>query len=149
MATTKYCEDADLINIRPNILELGVASWDTQSIDAFDIINRTLIAKWYKNVALEHDIVDWRTTPFDPEKVDPEQIKRMACYKTLELAYMHLMKDSSTADGFERETDFFRDRYNEELTIILGLGVNYDWDADDTISDDEKYEPQIRRLVRT
>lgn len=149
MATTKYCEDADLINIRPNILELGVASWDTQSIDAFDIINRTLIAKWYKNVALEHDIVDWRTTPFDPDRVDEEQVKRMACYKTLELAYMHLMKDSSTADGFERETDFFRDRYNEELTIILGLGVNYDWDADDTISDDEKYEPQIRRLVRT
>lgn len=149
MATTKYCEDADLINIRPNILELGVASWDTQSIDAFDIINRTLIAKWYKNVALEHDIIDWRTTPFDPDKVDEEQVKRMACYKTLELAYMHLMKDSSTADGFERETDFFRDRYNEELTIILGLGVNYDWDADDTISDDEKYEPQIRRLVRT
>lgn len=149
MATTKYCEDADLINIRPNILELGVASWDTQSIDAFDIINRTLIAKWYKNVALEHDIIDWRTTPFDPDRVDEEQVKRMACYKTLELAYMHLMKDSSTADGFERETDFFRDRYNEELTIILGLGVNYDWDADDTISDDEKYEPQIRRLVRT
>lgn len=148
MAIVQYCSDADLSEIRPNILQLGVSSWDVQSKEAFAIINRTLIAKWYKEVALEHDIVDWRTTPFDPDKVDAEQVKRMACYKTLELCYMHLMKDSSEADGFERESHFFRDRYNEELTIILGLGVNYDWDDDDTISDEETYTPRIRRLVR-
>lgn len=148
MATTQYSSDADLVEVRPNILQLGVASWDTQAEEAFRLINRTLIAKWYKDVALEREIDDWRTTTFDPEKVDADQVKKLSVYKTLELSYMYLMKDSPNPDGFERQADFFRDRYNEELNIILALGVNYDWDEDDTIQDDEKYEPRIRRLVR-
>ena len=149
MATEQYSQDADLVVVRPNILNLGVSGWDTQAKDAFDVINRTLIARWYKDVALEHNILDWRTTEFDPERVDADQLTKLSVYKTLEFSYMHLMKDSPEADGFERESNFFRDRYNEELRIILGLGVNYDWDEDDTISAEEKYTPQIRRLVRT
>ena len=61
---------------------------------------------------------------------------------------MHLMKDAPEPDGFERQMDIFRKLYNEELREILGLGVNYDWDDDDEIASDEKYQARQRRLVR-
>jgi hypothetical protein len=147
MAVTVYSTDDDLIKIRPNILELGVSDWEETHKESFSIINRVLIARWYRSVADEYD-VDWRETEFDPDKMDVSQVTRLSSYKTLELAYLSLMKDAPEPDGFERECDLFRKRYNEELREVLSIGINYDWDEDDTISSDEKYQPSQRRLVR-
>jgi len=147
MAVTFYSIDDDIVKIRPNILGLGVSDWEEKHQKAFAIINRTLIARWYMTVADDNDI-DWRTTEFDPGKIDVTQVNDLSCYKTLELCYMHLMKDAPEPDGFERQSDMFRKRYNEELREILALGLNYDWDEDDEISAEEKYQPSQRRLVR-
>jgi len=148
MAITAYSTDDDLLTIRPNILDFGVRDWEEKHVKAFNTINRVLIARWYKEVADEHGIDNWRETPFDPEKVDADQIKELSCYKTLELIYMHLMKDSPQADGFERQRGVYRDLYNEELRTLLATGLNYDWDDDDVIGDTEKYIVRQRRLVR-
>ena len=147
MAIEYYSDDDDLIKIRPNILELGVSDWEEQSIEAFSMINRILIAKWYKSVAAEHD-VEWRETEFDPELVDETQLVRLSCYKTLELAYLYLMKDAPEPDGFERQMKIFKDRFNSELNDLMALGLNYDWDESDSIEYDEKYYPRQRRLTR-
>jgi hypothetical protein len=147
MAVTVYSTDDDIVKIRPNILSLGVSDWEEHHQKAFTTINRTLISRWYRGVAEEYD-VDWRETEFDPEKVDTDQLLDLACYKTLEYCYMHLMKDAPDPDGFERLMEKFRKLYNEELREILALGINYDWDEDDTIASSEKYQPSQRRLVR-
>jgi len=147
MAVTEYSTDDDLVKIRPNILTLGVSDWEEQHREAFSIINRVLISRWYREVAEDND-VDWRTTEFDPELVDVDQLLRLSCYKTLELIYMYLMKDSPEADGFERQMELFATKYNNELSELLALGINYDWDDDDSFASDEKYQPRQRRLVR-
>lgn len=150
MATiTKYSVDADLVKIRPNILDLGVTEWAEKHEKAFAIINRALIAKWYRTTAYNMGIEDWRATPFDPNLVDADQINLLSCYKTLELIYLHLMKDAPEPDGFERQMELFGKLYNAELKEVLGLGLNYDWNKDDTIDPaGETYVSSQRRLVR-
>ena len=142
-----YSTDDDLIKIRPNILDLGVPEWIDQHKEAFKIINRAIIARWYKSVAAENE-VDWTTTEFDADLVDISQVLRLACYKTLELAYIYLTQDSPNPGGFERENEAFARRYNSELNEVLAIGLSYDWDQDDEFDDSEKYQQPIRRLKR-
>ena len=148
MAVTYYSTDDDIVKIRPNILDLGVGAWDDTHLEAFAIINRVLIARWYKVVAAEHGI-DWWLTEFSGDQIDSDQILRLSCYKVLELAYMYLMKDSPESDGFDRQRKLFSKLYGQELKDILAIGISYDWDDDDEIDTDEKYEPAPRRLYRS
>lgn len=153
---TVYCEDADLVKIRPNILGLGVKGWTEQRQEAFTLMNRRFIKDWYKGQVIAHntDIPDWqasetwREQPFEPDNVDEDQVKRAAVYKALELAYLHLMKDTVERDGYSRQHELFRGLYNDEMNELMAIGLNYDWDEDGTIQDDEKYYPTQRRLKR-
>jgi hypothetical protein len=147
MAVTYYSTDDDLVKIRPNILDLGQPSWEDQHLEAFEIINRALIARWYKPLAVEHGI-DWWLTEFDPDLVDSTQLVRLSCYKVLELAYTYLTKDSPEEDGFERHQKLFEKKYSQELKEVLAIGLNYDWDASDEIDVEEKYETSSRRIYR-
>ena len=147
MAVTYYSTDDDLVKIRPNILELGVGTWEDTHLEAFSLINRTLISRWYKVIAGEHGI-DWWLTEFSADQIDVTQILRLSCYKVLQLAYMHLMKDSPEPDGFERQMMLFSKLYNQELEDLLAIGISYDWDDDDEIDTEEKYEPAPRRIYR-
>ena len=144
-----YSIDSDLITIRPNILNLGISDWGFKHDEAYDIINRTLIYRWYKGVAYGMGVEDWRATPFNPDLLEETQVNRLSCYKVLELVYLYLTKDSPEPDGFEREMKLFRDLYNSEFKELLAIGVNYDWNADDSIdAGDESYIPSRRGLVR-
>ena len=148
MAVTYYSTDDDLVKIRPNILDLGVSSWEEQHLEAFAIINRALISRWYKVIAAEHG-VNWWETEFEPDQIDVSQLLRLSCYKTLELAYTFLMKDGPDPDGFERNAKTFGKKYNEELKEVLSIGVTYDWDVDSEYDTEEKYETAPRRIYRS
>lgn len=147
MAIEYYSTDDDLIKIRPNILDLGVSDWEDMSKETFSIINRTIEARWYRGVAIEHD-VEWREVGFNPELIQAGQLVRLSCYKTLELVYLHLMKDTPEPDGFERQMKLFNKLYIAELDNLFASGINYDWDESDTIEYDEKLFPRQRRLRR-
>lgn len=142
-----YCTDADLVKYRPNILQLGVESWEEQREEAYKVINRVLETRWFRKVAPEMGF-DILLTSFDPDLVKENNLTRLEIFKTLELIYMYLKKDSPEADGFERNEKAFRERYNEELEMVLSIGVEYDWDASGTVEQDERYIYQPRRLVQ-
>lgn len=147
MAVTYYSTDDDLVKIRPNILDLGVAEWEEQHLEAFSIINRALISRWYKSSSAEHGI-DWWLTEFDPDGIQVSQLVRLSCYKTLELAYTYLTKDTPEADGFDRHRKLFAEKYAQEFNEVLAIGISYDWDADDDIDDEEVYFTSPRRLYK-
>jgi hypothetical protein len=147
MAVTYYSTDDDLVKIRPNILDLGQADWEDAHLEAFSKINRTLISRWYKQAAEEHGI-DWWLTEFSADQIDVDQILRLSCYKVLEIAYTYLMKDTPESDGFDRHRKFFKKEYSQELAEVLSIGISYDWDDDDEIDTDERYEVQPRRLYK-
>ena len=143
-----YCTDSDLVKYRPNILSLGVSDWETQRTEAYTIINRVITARWYKKAAPEMGY-DPNTTVFDPSYVRSATLTRLEAFKTLELAYMLLKKEGPEADGFERLEKAFRSRYNEELEMVLAVGIDYDWSGSGEYEDDELYVRVQRRLVRS
>jgi hypothetical protein len=142
-----YCVDSDLLKYRPNILSLGVDEWSSQREEAYSIINRVIQTRWYRKVAPEMGY-DPNVTLFDADLIRESTLTRLEAFKTLELAYMILMKDSPEADGFERNMKTFRDKYNEELELVLAQGIDYDWSGSGTFDDDEVYLRAPRRLVR-
>lgn len=142
-----YCTDIDLLEYRPNILSLGVLEWSNQRENAYSMINRTLESKWYRQAAIELN-VDYLEISFDPTLVEAGTLTRLECFKTLELIYMYLKKDSQQSDGFARLEQEFRQRYNEELTTVLGVGLTYDWDQSGDITYDERFITSPRRLHR-
>lgn len=147
MAMATYCTDSELLKYRSNILSLGVSSWQVQREEAFEIINRVVIARWYRKAAPEMGI-DPNLTAFDPELVKANTLTRLEAFKTLELAYMILKKDGPEKDGFERNEEAFRNRFNEELEMILGSGIDYDWSNSGVIDLEETGIRITRRNIR-
>ena len=148
MAILYHSED-DLVEVRPEILNFGVTDFDNRMQESEDIINRVLDAQWYRAVA-EDNGVDWRETVFDPTLLlnGETQLKRLSVYKSLQLIYMHLMKESPESDAFERMMKLFKSLYTDELNEVLNAGLDYDWDASGTIDSGERNLPVIRRLQR-
>ncbi len=144
-----YSVDADLEKIKSNILQLGVASWSDQQTEAEAIIDRTLENRWYKIVADDYNI-NYRETLFDKTLLlnADAQLTRLSCYKTFELAYLYLQKDTADSDGFERQRKVFAGLYEEELENVLSLGLDYDWDGSGDITYGEKLTRTRRTLQR-
>lgn len=144
----EYCDDDDLLAIRPDVLKLGVDSWDDQIIEAGRVIDRALDSKWYRDAAAEVG-VDARKTPFDRAKLRnaDTQLKRLGSYKSLELAYLHLMKNQ-VDDAFNNQMTIFGKLYSKELIEVLAAGLDYDFDASGGLSYDEKHIPRTRRQMR-
>jgi hypothetical protein len=144
----EYCTDDDLVELRPDILNLGVSGWDEQIEEAGKVIDRALQAKWYKAQADEYGL-DWREEPFDRDKLlnAAEQLTRLGTYKSLELAYLHLMKNQ-VEDAFRTQMLLFQKLYARELEEVLLAGLDYDWDASGALASSETLAPRIRRLER-
>jgi len=145
---TEYCSEADLVLIRPEILNLGVQDWSDQIAETGKILDRAVEVNWYRRAA-EENALDWRTTTFDRDQLAnaDSQLKRVACYKTLELAFMYLMKHRAN-DAFEKEREMFAKLYKEELHEVMIAGLDYDWD-DDGLGTDETAVPRVRRQIRS
>lgn len=144
-----YCRDEDLVALRSNILDFGIDSWKDQRDEAMAIIDRALDAGWYRQEA-EHLGVDWRKYPMDRTLFlnAESQLKRLACYKALELAFRYLMKESPEPDSFERMKDMYKEEYQSELKAVLNAGLDYDWDGSGALTAYEKSRPVRRRLSR-
>lgn len=141
-----YCTNADLVSVRPNILSYGVADWSSKITEAEEYINKILIVRWYRPAARTLGL-DPYVTEFDQTRVTTTELKKAAVYKTLELAYMHLMKEGPEEDGFERNMNAFAKEFQKELDLALSVGLKYDWDAGGSAGDNLAIR-STRRLVR-
>lgn len=148
MALLFHTED-DLVEVRPEILSYGVSDFEPQMLESEIIINRTLEARWYRAIATDYGI-DFRSTLYNPALLlnADTQLKRLACYKSLQLCYLFLMKEAPEPDAFERQMSTFKKLYADELVEVLAAGVDYDWDESGTIEAGENLQPTVRRLVR-
>ena len=145
-----YHDHDDLVDVRSEILKYGVSDYTIQMEESERIVNRALDSRWYRSNAENYGI-DWRETPFDTDKMlasSIEQIKRACVYKSLQLVYLLLAKESPEPDGFERNSETFKKLYADEINEVLTAGIDYDWDEDDEIASSEADIPQVRRLYR-
>lgn len=141
-----YSSDADLQKVKPAILEYGVAAWTDQRTEAERQINRAIDTRWYREAASDRGI-DWRKTPFNPERIKKADVVRLSVLGTLVEVFTYLAKDG-TEDAFAEEAAIFERKYRDELEAVLAAGIQYDWDADGTIESNEKGPAAVRRLVR-
>lgn len=144
-----YCANSDLIVVRPKILSYGVSDWADQIAEATSIINRALETRWYRQACNEYE-VDYREIPFDADLLlsASTQLTRLGVYKTLQIAYTYLTKDSPTDDGFRKQAEYFQKEYATELNEVLAQGLDYDWDESGALYYTEKRMPSMRRLQR-
>jgi len=144
-----YSDDQDLTAVRPDILQYNRTSWAEYHVEAKSVIDRAIECLWYKKAAADRDI-DWAVSggEFDPARLDASQLTRLSVYKVLEMAYLWLANVDKEPDGYFRLSEYFGDKYEEELRNLLALGLDYDWDLDDTIEAHERLTPQFRRLER-
>lgn len=144
-----YSTDADLLVIRPNIASLGISDLSAYHTEAKNRIDRILEQRWYRPEATNRGIL-YEETPFDSDNLRTAQLKYLSCYKALELIYEALAKECPEGpDGFERMEAKYHAKFDDELQSLLTLGIDYDWDDDDTFDEDERIRPVFRRLRRT
>lgn len=145
---TNYSDDADLLLIRSNILSFGVDSWEDKHTEAKKFIDRVIDSRWYRTVAADNN-VNYLEIPFDGDYLlNNEQLKRLSCYKVLQLIYLDLMKELPDQDGFERHSNKFEALYDKELADVLSCGLDYDWNHSGEITQSERDQPKKRRLKR-
>lgn len=142
-----YSADSDLIQIVPKILDYNVDDWTFLHDRAKVIIDRVLEQRWYRPEATHRGVL-YEDTPFDGDLLDADQLVWLSCYKVLELAHQYLMKPGPEEDFYERQSRYFAQKFDDELTTLLNLGITYDWDEDDEIDEDERLVQQRRRLYR-
>ena len=144
-----YSGDTDLTKVRPNILGLGVSSWNDQHEAAQDYINRDLDTGWYRSAAQRLNI-DFHVATFSPSLIldVSSQLKDLSVYKVLELVYEYLAKDAMQ-DEFLDLSKLYMKKYEVELKRVISRGIDYDWDSSGLIETDERYTQKFsRRLTR-
>ena len=70
----------------------------------------------------------------------PAQLKKASCFRVLGwYAFEILAKyDDAEPDRWEKKKDVYQDRFREEIAIVMGAGLDYDFTRDGQISDAEK-----------
>ena len=148
---------SDITSYQPDILEYGIANFDTQLQFAEDDVLRQIREEWwerYRHTVRYKDITKVTTLEMDNSKLTDAQWKRAVIYKALaEYIYPQLTKwkDPQGGDGqdaFQVQIEFYRAKYAEEFNACLRDGVEYNEDGDGTVTASEKEPIHHLRLVR-
>ncbi len=158
MATTLFTiASSDLEDYQPDILNFGVAEFDTQLQFAEDDVVRQIREQWwerYRHTVRYKDITKITTIEMNSALLTPAQWKRAVLYRAMaEYIYPILskFKDPDGGEGkdtFQNKMDYYRSRYAEEFEAVLRDGVEYDENNDDVIQTSEKEPIHHLRLVR-
>jgi len=135
-----FSNDANLVDLIPDILQLGITSFSSDHAKAQADIERQLRIRWWIKVGVEGEM--------DNNKLTDSQFTRASSYLVLWLYALPQLTNWVDGDRFVSMIDFYRARYGEEMEAIFGDGVEYDFNADGTVTDSEKEAMGVNRLDR-
>ena len=161
MANYTGANVTDVVEIetyQPDVFGFGIASNDSKVThyisQTTDDIFRELRIRWWPvyKTNVYTDITVLNTAEMVNTKVDLDQFKRAGVYLFLSRYFLPALskfRPEADKDRFERMMDHYNAEYNKEWRSVLEDGVNYDSDADGSISVNER-EPLhgSRRLTR-
>jgi hypothetical protein len=142
-----FSNDEDLLRYRPSALDHGIEELSDLHEEAHDLIIEALEATWFRDQALSHGL-NPDLTAMDETRLETSRLRRLSCYKVLELLYRRLMKVTPQEDGFARLKADFGKEFDREFQRLVTQGLGYDWNYGGAITQDEKFTPQLRRLRR-
>ena len=135
-----FSTDSDLVNLVPDILQLGITAFTDEHARAEADIKRELRIKWWDKKGIEGELDDTLLTD--------SQFTRCASYLVLWKYALPQLTNWVDGDRFQSMIDFYKSRYGEELDMILRDGVEYDANNDSVIEQEEKKSIHSGRLAR-
>lgn len=135
-----FSTDANLVDLVPDILELGITAFTDEHTKAQSDIERELRIKWWPKKYLSGEM--------DSAKLTDSQFTRCSSYLVLWRYALPQLTNWVDGDRFTSMIDFYKSRYGEELEAILQDGVEYDADGDGNVEDKEKVTVGAGRLTR-
>jgi hypothetical protein len=143
-----YATLDDLLLVEPTIQEYGNLDWDAELARSETEVNRVLQVRWflaYKSSQANANLV------FDPALLTPSQWTQATVYHAL--AYhiapkLTKFEQAGNEDKFQVMMTYYSQRFEHEMDLSLRLGVEYDADDNNTISQQEKQSLQSLKLVR-
>lgn len=148
---TAYASDSDLIEYIPTIFDHGVDTFSDELTRATSDVQRYIEVNWYnKNFTTGFNQVGRRIgADFDASLLNADQWKRSVVYLAL---YAFILPRLSPfrvdGDTFQEQISFYKNRYNEEISMAMAQGVQYDLNDDGDIQTNEKYRHRRDRLYR-
>lgn len=135
-----FSTDADLTELQPDILSLGIAAFTEEHTKAQSDILRHLEAKWWPSKSI--------SGAMDSTLLTDTQFKQASAYLVLWKYALPQLTNWVDGDRFQNMIEFYRNRYNEEMAEILAVGVEYDANKDSVIELEERAAVSAGYLVR-
>lgn len=135
-----YSTDADLVELQPDILELGITQFTEEHNKAQADIRRELLGKWWVKKNLGKEI--------DYNLLTDSQFTLASAYLVLWKYALPQLTNWSADDRFIEMIAFYKARYQEEMADIMLAGVEYDANDDGELKGDEKVSVGAGRLTR-
>lgn len=131
-----FATNENLHSYAPDVFDQGVDDWgDELALAETDVVNQIRIRWWnrYEDPTL-----------FDGTKLTDTQWTKSTVYKAL---YAYILPKLSTfrpeGDPFQTQINFYKERFEDEISVQFGIGIDYDRDGDGSVD----ANTEIDRLV--
>jgi len=143
--------DDDLLKYQPDILNYGIDEFTEEHAKAREDILRRVRLEWWGR-AKQYYSFEGNSfhAQMEPERLTESQFNRCAVFRVLsEYALPQLTKwnPSGDEDKFQVMMKHYHQRYNEEFEAILMDGIQYDFDEDGVVQDDERVSLNTLKLI--
>lgn len=149
---SNYATDSDVLEYEPRIKDFGVIDFTADHTKTTADIQRLLKIEWWPRVSRSYGTGKYFSSAgleMDTTKLTAAQFKRAAVYHVLAYYILpRLTQHQGEDDRFFQMIAFYKNRFREEFDLVLGDGIEYDFDGDGTVEDSEKQTTHYNRLVR-
>ena len=145
-----FAVNADLLRYMPTIMDNGVEDWTQELAEAESDVINIIKAKWFFVEFGNQRTRGMAIQPiYKPELLTASQWTKATCYRAL-TAYIlpKLSTFRPEGDSFQKQIDFYDQRFDEEMDIQFSVGVEYDINKNGVISESEKFPVLTNRLYR-
>lgn len=137
----------DLLQVEPTIQDYGILDWELELARSETEVKRILQVRWF----LAYQKSQPSSLAFDATKLTDSQWTQATVYHAL--AYhicpkLSKFEQQGNEDKFQVMMKYYQGRFEHEMDLCLRLGVEYDLDNNNAVSDTEKQSVQGLRLVR-
>ena len=142
-----YATIDDLLLVEPTIQDYGTLDWEAELARSEIEVNRILQVRWFQSFKNTKG----RSLTFDASLLTDSQWTQATVSHAL--AYhicpkLSKFETQGNEDKFQVMMNYYQARFEHEMDLCLRLGVEYDLNADNTVSTEEKESVHSNRLVR-
>ena len=142
---------SNVLEYEPDIQEYGIHNFDDALTKSQADVERHLRIHWWPTQQIgKYDItVIGLNAEMNADLLTDSQLTRATVYHALAYyIYPQLSKFEPDLDVFQVKMEYYKQRFAEEIDLVIRDGVEYDIDNDGTVTDVEKEPSYFLRLQR-